>query len=240
MEGFNAPGFLLGTVLANNDREKKGLLKIRLLREGSAVNVLEGVKLVTPFAGDGYGCYALPEIGEQVLVGFLGGSYDRPFVLGSLYAVGDGMLSDCFTDANAVKKIKTKAGAVIEISDVEGKEAIRVGTPGGLSVTLEDKGGSVVLTTDDATLTLDGKKGKVTLNGGKELSLESGQAKLTLKSNGGIKLEGVGIEIKGSTLKIESSGTLAVKGQKSELSGSLVDVKAQGILTLGGAMVKIN
>ena len=45
--------------------------------------------ITSPYAGDGVGFYCLPEVGDQVLVGFENGDLTRPLVLGGLWGTGE-------------------------------------------------------------------------------------------------------------------------------------------------------
>lgn len=203
-------GFLLATVVANDDEKHKGMVKLRLLSEGMENSILEGVKVMAPFAGSSYGTYALPEVGEQVVVGFFEGCVDRPFVLGSLYAAGDSMIADT---------VKTPKKPLVELEEKE--EFIRI-------------------TTGDTRVEIDGKNGTVHIWGQKEILLESGSTQLSMKSDGAVALKGENIEIKGSEVKVESSGSLNLKGAKTDLTGSIMDVKSNSLLTLKGSLIKLN
>lgn len=234
-------GFMLATVLSNNDDKNKGMLKLRLLCEGEQKSALEGVKILAPYAGACYGAYWLPEVGNQVVVGFFDDCIDRPFVLGSIYSAGDAMLSESFHKDNNSKRIKTKAGNLIEISDEKDEQSITIKTPKKLAVEMKEKTESIKITTGDTLIEIDGKNGKVSIKGQKELLLESGSAKLSIKSSGAVELKGTNIEIKSdSIMRLNSGGALDIKGQKTVISGALVEAKADGILTLKGSITKIN
>jgi type VI secretion system secreted protein VgrG len=43
------------------------------------------VRVATPWAGKGFGAFALPRVGHEVVVSFLGGNPDRPLITGSVY-----------------------------------------------------------------------------------------------------------------------------------------------------------
>lgn len=234
-------GFLLGTVLENNDKEKKGMLKIRLGNEGASKNICEGVKVMSPFAGKAYGVYILPEIGEQVIVGFLDGCFDRPFVLGSVYAAADTMLSESFDDSNYIKRFKTKGGTVVEFCDKDGEETITVKTPKELSIVMKEKPQTITVSAASTSIEIDGKNGKISANAEKEILLKTGSAELSMKSGGDILLKGGSVEVSASSKAvIKSSGTLELKGNKTELSGSVVELKSSGIMTIKGSITKIN
>lgn len=234
-------GFMLATVLDNGNEKQKGKLKLRLLCEGQEKNILEDVKVIAPFGGERYGVYCLPEVGEQVLVGFLGGCFDRPFVFGSLYTSTDEMVSESFHEKNALKRFVTKGGSVVEISDEKDQEAIRVKTPkGNLSIELLQNPETVTVTAEKNKVTVDGKNGSVKVSAEKKIELTAGSASLSMESNGNIKLKGGTLELKGNSIKLDSGGLLNMKGQSCELSGAMVSAKANGIMEIKGNITKIN
>ena len=222
-------GFMLATVLSNSGEQSKGKLKLRLLCEGRTKNILEDVKVVTPFGGADYGVYCLPEVGEQVLVGFLGGSFDRPFVFGSVYAAGDQILSDSYDAGNT------------KILDTKGEETISVRTPNKkLSIELSQKTETAVIKAGENKVVLDNKKNTVQVKAAEKIELETGSTNLKMESNGAVQLKGENIQIKGSSVKISSSGLLNLKGQSLEASGSMVNLKANGEMAIRGSITKIN
>lgn len=234
-------GFMLGTVLSNSDSKHKGCLKVRLLCEGGVQHVVEGVKVVTAFGGDRYGVYSLPEVGEQVLVGFLEGSTDRPYVLGSVYVAQDKMLSESYHKSNVRKRLVTKGGSVIEVSDEKGKEIIRVQSPDKkLSLELAQKDGAATVTAGKNTLRLDAKQGSIRAKAQKQLVLEAGSAQITLGSDGSVAVKGKQVRVSGSVVKVQSSGVLGLKGQSSTLEGTMTTVKSSGLLQLKGSIAKVN
>ncbi len=75
--------------------------------------------------------YLVPEIDETVLVGFIGGSLKRPFLLGSLYPGGASVVSENFDQKNLKKHLKTKGGMDLLIQEEDGKQSITLTTPKG-------------------------------------------------------------------------------------------------------------
>ena len=99
-DGQHAPGFVQGTVVENNNAEYKGMVKVEFTVWESGKNMCEWVRLLAPYTGKDYGTYWVPEIDETVLVGFIGGSLKRPFLLGSLYPSGASLVSENFDKKN--------------------------------------------------------------------------------------------------------------------------------------------
>ncbi|WP_411676836.1 phage baseplate assembly protein V [Caproicibacter sp.] len=232
--------FLPATVLANNDEEHKGLLKVELICEGTDRAVLDGVKVVVPFSGDAYGIYALPEIGEQVVVGFLNGSFDRPFVLGSLCTVKDRMLSDSYHETNAYKRIVTAGGNLIEISDEKGEESISVKTPKKISMIFSEKDGTAAISAGENQVKISDADGTAEISAKEKILLKTGGSSVTMDSDGGITVNGENLQWKASAISAKSSGELTVQGTKTSLSGSMVEISSQGIMTIKGSITKIN
>lgn len=73
----------LAIVRDNEDPQAIGRVKIALLAPGDGVEMWAAV--ASPFAGRGHGLFLIPEVGDEVVVGFLNGSAHTPVVLGSLW-----------------------------------------------------------------------------------------------------------------------------------------------------------
>jgi type VI secretion system secreted protein VgrG len=88
---------------------------------------------------------------------------------------------------------------------------------------------------------------KYTLKAGDQITLEVGQAKIVMKSDGTIEISGMQLKLKGNT-KVEIDGTqtaisgqqLDVKGTKTAVQGSgMLDLASSGIASLKGSVTKI-
>ena len=85
-----------------------------------------------PMGGDGMGFYALPEKGEQVLVAFEHGDLSKPYVLGSLWHVGQSPPEQNTDGQNTLRMIKSKAGHTIMFDDTRRRQLRGQGRPGQL------------------------------------------------------------------------------------------------------------
>lgn len=88
----------------------------------SGKNLTDWIPVAVPYAGKEFGTYFLPEIGSQVLLAFHMGDINCPIVIGSLWNQTDVIPPETANEKNTVKKIKTKGGNVITISEESGKE----------------------------------------------------------------------------------------------------------------------
>jgi type VI secretion system secreted protein VgrG len=111
------------------------------------------VRMTTPCAGGGRGIMFRPQKGDEVLVAFTHGDPERPYIIGALWnGVEKPPARTGFWDppngnselpkevaAGDLCRIVTKCGNVIQLVDVEGREAITISTPKGQKIQILDK-----------------------------------------------------------------------------------------------------
>ena len=114
------------------------------------------------YAGDGYGAMWRPEIGDEVLVGFVHGDMRDPIVLGGLYNGKDKPVTHP-DDSTDQKVFVTKAGHRIVFDDKA--SSITVATKSGTSITLDGDGTNVTISAD-AKITLKARDIELTADGG--------------------------------------------------------------------------
>lgn len=95
--------------------------------------------IITPYADADQGFQMLPEVGSTVVVGFQAGHLDHPYVVGAVWN-GNAPAPDQFTDANDTRVVQTRSGSRLEFDDTNGAVAIRVTTPGGHEIVMDDGG----------------------------------------------------------------------------------------------------
>jgi uncharacterized protein involved in type VI secretion and phage assembly len=92
---------------------------------------------VSPYADADQGFQMLPEIDSTVVVGFQSGHLDHPYVLGAVWN-GRSAAPERFTDGNDKRLIQTRSGSRLEFDDTAGAVAIRITTPGGHEIVMDD------------------------------------------------------------------------------------------------------
>jgi Rhs element Vgr protein len=160
-------------------------------------------RLATLDAGNDRGTWFRPEIGDEVVVGFLDADPRHGVVLGMLHS-GQNLSPEPPSDDNHVKGYQSREKLRLTFDD--DKKIVTVETPGGNKVVLSD---------DEKKIHLEDQNGnKVTLD--KDgIKLESAKD-LVLKATGDVKAEGVNVEVKGSAgVKVAGSG-----GTELSLSGT--------------------
>lgn len=239
------PGFVQGIVVENNNDEFKGMVKVEFTVWETGKNMCEWVRLMSPYVGKDYGVYCVPEIDEVVLVGFIGGSLKRPFLLGSLYPVNAAVVKDNFHKENLVKHIITKGGIDILINEDKDKQKITVTTPKGNKLLIDDEKECCVLSdkSQKNMLTLDYKNGGIELVAEKTMKLKAGKTEISLDGNaGGVSIKGTKIAVQADNeIGLNAKAALKMQGAQVELKGQAqVNVQASGPLALKGAITQIN
>lgn len=239
------PGFVQGTVVENNNPDFKGMVKVEFTVWETGKNMCEWVKLISPYTGKDYGMYCIPEIDEIVLVGFIGGSLKRPFLLGSLYPSGAAIVNDNFHKENLIKHVKTKGGMDILINEEKNKQKITLTTPKGSQVLVDDENECCIISDKSAKnqIKLDYKNGGIEISSEKTIKLTAGKTELSMDGNSGnVTLKGTKIAIQADNeIGINAKAALKMQGAQVELKGQAqVNVQASGPLALKGAVTQIN
>ncbi len=208
-------GMHVARVIDLKDPEKLGRIKI-------SYPWLDGeqtawVRMAVPHAGKDRGWYSLPELDDEVLVGFEHGNSDHPVVLGCLYNKNNAPMQEAISSDNDVKMFMTRSGNKIVLNDKAGGEQIVISQKDGKNqIVLDISGPSIAISTD----------GDVSVKAKKNITIEADQG-ITMKATSDVKIEGANVEIK------------AQANIKSE-AGANNDVKGNAMVNIKGGMVNIN
>jgi Rhs element Vgr protein len=207
-------GLQIGVVTAlegDPDGEQRIKVKIPIVNAEE-----EGVwaRVLTPYAGDNYGVQFIPEIGNEVLLGFLNDDPNQAIVLGSLFSSANTMPIE-LSDDNFEKIIQGNSEIKLLFND--DKKSISIETPNGNIINLNDDEGKIELTDENGNSILMNSDG-ITIESAKDL---------ILKASGDVKIEGTNIE------------ATAAAEFKAEGSASS-EVSSGGTMTVKGALVQIN
>jgi uncharacterized protein involved in type VI secretion and phage assembly len=143
-------GVHVGVVLDNQDPSQLGRILVRVPALGGAKGRSgQWARVAVPRAGRQRGTWLLPDIDDEVLVAFEAGEAARPYVVGSLWGSGHPP-PEQMEPGNPLTSIVSAAGSRITIDDRADHLGLRLATPSGRSVTLDDA---------DGTITIDGGSG---------------------------------------------------------------------------------
>jgi Rhs element Vgr protein len=187
-------------------------------------------KLSHLYATTDAGFYFYPEVGDEVIVGFLENDPRFAVIVGSIYTKKH-TPANTPEETNKIKEIATKSKMKISFEDE--KKIITIETPGGQKITLSDEDNFVKIEDSKNNSVLMNDKG-IVIDSGKDLTLKS-KGKLNLTATGNLTLSSKGdVSIEGNN--VSSKAKMALKGEGS----ASAEIKASGSVTIKGAIVKIN
>lgn len=194
----------------------------------------EWCRVAQIYAGNGYGAFFIPEVGDEVLVSFVHGDMRLPVILGGLYNGKDKPPSQRAQDKDE-KLVRTKGKHEILMDDSNGKQRVRIKTTAGHSADLSDHDKKIELkSTGGHTATLDdqGKKIELKTTNGHTVTLDDQGRKLQVKSVGGnqITLDDSGLKI---TVQTAGGQSITMDASGIKLTATMVSISATSI-SLGG------
>ncbi|WP_228464641.1 type VI secretion system Vgr family protein [Chryseobacterium antibioticum] len=161
----------IATVISNTDPQGQGRVTVRF--DWQLNDNTNFIRMMAPDAGgtdqisQNRGYVAIPEVGDQVMVGFVHNHPDRPFVMGGMFhggtALGGGV-------DNHLKSIQTRSGIRILMNDAEG--SVNIIDPSGNNYFM-DGAGNIVVTAPK----------NMTFNAGENLSINVGKDMKTSVGN---------------------------------------------------------
>ena len=188
--------------------------------------------------------YFIPEIGEEVLVGFEGGNAEKPYVLGAMYNGNES--SSYSTAGNDQKVIQTRSGTKIIMNDAIG--SVFIEDPSGNTILMDGKGNISMNAPKNMTINvgdnLDISVGKnMTTSVGKNMDTQVGEDKSTTvnKKNS--------LQAKEYKQNVDGNKTMTVGGDLNETTGTTTHkatsgdilIQSSGISKMLGAIdAKVN
>lgn len=232
-------GITLGIVTNTEDPKNLGRVKVQLLLRDTSDNETDWIRVAVPFAGSAMGAYFIPDVDDEVLVGFINGDIHKPFVISGLWNAQNKPPVDNEGGKNLTKMIKTKSGIEIILEDSEDGESslVDIKSPKGLHVTLNDKDEKVEVSDKGGKngVKIDAKGGQIEVNADKKITVKTGGSQIILDGAGQkIDIKTTTLNIKAAKIDINADASMTIK------SGGVLNAEASGPANLKGAIVKIN
>ena len=162
----------MATVLSNADPEGKGRVRVRMNWQTDGMQT-GWVRVMTPDGGSSKdvksnrGFVFIPEVGDQVLLGFRHGDPARPYVMGSLFngTTGGGGL-----EGNHMKSLTTRSGHTIKLND----------SLSSLGITIKDiKGNSIHIDSVGDDIIINAKR-NITINAGETFTVNAREMEVNI------------------------------------------------------------
>ena len=162
----------MATVLSNADPQGKGRVRVRMNWQTDGMQT-SWVRVMTPDGGSSSdvksnrGFVFIPEVGDQVLLGFRHGDPARPYVMGSLFngTTGGGGL-----EGNHMKSLTTRSGHTIKLND----------SLSSLGITIKDiKGNSIHIDSVGDDIIINAKR-NITINAGETFTVNAREMEVNI------------------------------------------------------------
>ncbi|WP_417591683.1 type VI secretion system tip protein VgrG [Owenweeksia hongkongensis] len=186
-------------------------------------------RLSSFYAGNTFGAQFMPEIGDEVVLGFMAQDPSYPIILGSLFS-SKNVAPNTPDDKNTLKTITTKSQLKFTFDD--DKKTITLETPAKNTVVISDDAKEITITDQSSNSITMSESG---------IAIES-KSSLSIKAAEDITINGATISAKGdSSVEIKST-SVEIKGDADvKVSGEAqCEVSSSGQMTVKGAMVSIN
>jgi uncharacterized protein involved in type VI secretion and phage assembly len=229
---------VIGIVTNNRDPENLGRVKVKFptLSDNEESN---WARVLTIASGPSHGVQVLPEVNDEVLVGFEHGDLRHPVVIGGLYS---GKNKPPLTSSDAVKSnkvaswlLKSRTGNTLQFLDGSGAAEA--------TVLMQHANAANLLRVQDKRIELLGKAGT-------ELSIKIGNASISISANGDIVLDGTNITLKArQDIKLQANVGVEAKGNVTakvlagsngfEATPASAAVKGTPMVQIQGTLVKV-
>ena len=236
VSSFRRSGLAVGIVDNVKDPESLGRVRVSLSTASDQLSSA-WARVLAMGAGANRGQVVIPEVGDEVLLGFEDDDITRPVVLGGLYGNKSTTPTAEAVDQNGAvvtRALTSRLGHTLTMSDGT--------TPATQHVQL-------ALAGLDHSLRIGKDRADLKVPAGVPLKIAVGTAFIEFDGNGGITIDATKITIK-ATAKVAISGAdveatatagLKLQGTQATLKGTgMGTVEAGGVLEVKGAMVKIN
>ncbi|XZF14361.1 type VI secretion system Vgr family protein [Chitinophagaceae bacterium MMS25-I14] len=162
----------VATVTDNSDGQ--GRVKVQFDWQSNG-ETTDFIRMMAPDAGSSdavgknRGYVAIPEVGDQVMIGFVHHHPDRPFVMGGMF---HGLVGAGGGAENHIKSITTRSGHTIELDDAGTGTSITIKDPGGNVIHLDTIGQNITITAPE-TMTLNCRN--MIINADENVSINAGE-----------------------------------------------------------------
>jgi phage baseplate assembly protein gpV len=194
------------------------------------------VRTVQVGGGKGFGTLVLPEVGDEVLVGFEHGDLRRPYVIGGVYnhdnkASDHKLVGDLIDGGGKIQRrgFSSRTHHRLAFDDANSKAD-------GITLVTGDDNLTIVLDKKNTKITIDAKNGKIEIHGQQDISIKNDKGDISLEAQSG------NINMKAAqNVKIEASKDLAFSAQmNAKMSANVnLDLTSQANAKLANASGKV-
>lgn len=187
-------------------------------------------RLGNGWSSSGYGSFSVPDIGDEVVLGFFNNDPCHAVILGSLYSSKQQPPYSLTAD-NYIRGFVSKEGIKLTMDDE--KKIITAETPGGNKIVISDDAKGMVWTDENNNKVQMSNSG-ITIHSAKDLTLKA-QQNIIIEAGTAASIKAK-TDLKSEAMNIESKAKIGLKMQGT----ATAEISASGQTTVKGAMVMIN
>ncbi len=199
-----AMGIMVGIVTDNQDPSNQGRVKVRYPAL-SPDHASDWARVISAGAGAKRGILFIPEVNDEVLVGFEMGDIHHPYVLGGLWNGQD--QPPYPTDKTvqggkvALRIIQSREGHYLAFLESDDTKGIVIVDTSGNTIALNAQDEQLeIRCSGDALITA---KGDISIEAGKNLTLKAPQGQVEIQGQTGVKAESsANVDIKGTLINL--------------------------------------
>ncbi len=188
-------------------------------------------RLATFYTGNSFGAYFMPELEDEVILGFMDDNPSFPVILGSVFSSSI-PAPETPDENNTIKTLITQSKLQLKFDDEN--KVITTLTPGGNTMVFSDQDKQITVTDQNNNkieMTSDG----ITITDKSSNKIEMSSSGITVESQSNMTLKAAQqVEIKGSMITVSGDQMTTVKGSSS------CEVSSSGQVSVKGSMVMIN
>jgi len=191
-------------------------------------------RLANFYATSGAGAFFMPEVGDEVVLGFLNDDPRSPVILGSMYSYSKQIPANGLNpnETNAIKAFVSKSNISIRFDD--DNKILTIATPAQNTIVFNDKDKEISIHDEnDNNITMSANG--ISLKSPKNISIQADQV-VTIAGGQGVAIKAGGgdVEISGMNIKQQADMNFFASGSMS------AEINSGMELTLKSAMIMIN
>ena len=234
----------VAVVKDTKDPEGMSRIQVQFAWQKPVAETTPWIRVATPYAGGDRGFHFIPEVGDEVLVGFENGDVERPYMQAALYT-GVNKHNAWQSETNDFKGFQTRSGNQVLLNDDNG--SVTIADPSGNVVVMQGNGEIIIQAPNKLTLASK----DIAILGSNSINIhalpndEGGNGTMSIYAQRdlGIETADEGIGIKANTdVTITSetaSANLNAKTDTNLKGNTSVNIDGDAVHLTGGRQIKI-